>query len=921
MKNSTFFILLLTLPFFAQNKTHSLLKNLPVKSIGPSIMSGRVTALAVNPDNPTEFYVGYASGGVWHTVNNGTSFIPVLDNSPTQNVGSLAVDWEKNIIWVGTGEVNSSRSSYAGIGLLMSNDNGKSWKNMGLKDSHHISKIIINPINPKQIIVGVLGHLYSKNKQRGVFKTTDGGKTWRKTLFINDSTGVVDISVNPQNPQELYATSWERERKAWHFKGSGAGSGIYKSTDGGDTWKLLTTSTSGFPTGEGVGRIGVAVFNDSIIYAIVDNQNRRPKEPEITTSKDLLKERFKTMSVASFMNLEDKKIDAFFKTNSFPKKYTAKGIKKKIKAGLLKPSDLVAFLDDANTLLFDTPVIGAQIYRSDDGGVNWKKTHKGFIEDLYYSYGYYFGRIHVSPLDEKSIYIYGVPLLKSENGGKTFFSINGENVHADHHDLWINPDNPNHLINGNDGGVNITYDDGKHWIKCNTPSVGQFYSVNIDFENPYNVYGGLQDNGVWTGSHLNNESVSWHQTGKYPFTFIMGGDGMQVQIDKRNSAIVYTGFQFGNYFRLDRNKDKTTYISPKHELGEKPYRFNWQTPILLSSHNQDILYMGANKLLRSMNQGNDWKAISPDLTKGGKKGNVPYGTITALSESPFEFGLIYTGSDDGLVYVTKNSGGSWQKISDSLPQNLWISRVIASQHNKKRVFVTLNGYRNDDFTPYVYVSEDYGQTWQNITSNLPKSPVNVIKEDPKNSDVLYLGTDNGAYVSFNYGKSWERFTNKLPAVAVHDLVIHPTANKLILGTHGRSLYSVDISLLQEIKNESDFYLSTLKPVVFSSQWGLKKSVWEDTFEPFVEIQFYSPTDTQILLKISTKKGTVLNSFLIQAPKGVTFFNYDLSVSENGMKQLAKNGVEIKKADNQKYYLPKGEYIISLPEKETILIIK
>ncbi len=911
MKKIAFLLWLFSTGLFAQNTTESLVSNLPAKNIGPSIMSGRVTALAVNPDNPAEFYVGYASGGVWHTVNNGTSYTPVFDNSPTQNVGSLAVDWKNKKIWVGTGEVNSSRSSYAGIGLLMSKDNGETWENMGLEDSHHISKIIINPEQPNEIIVGVLGHLYSFNEQRGVFKTVDGGKTWKKTLFVNNHTGVVDVSVNPKNPKELFATTWDRDRKAWHFKGSGTGSGIYKSTDGGNTWTLVSTQKSGFPTGEGVGRIGVAMFDENTVYAIVDNQNRRPKTKDIPKEEGLRKEDFRTMSVSSFLALEDLQINAFLKNNNFPKKYSAKGIKKQVKKGEVKPADLASYLEDANTLLFDTPVIGAQVYKSSDGGKTWKKTHKGFIDDLYYSYGYYFGRIHVSPQDVNHIYIYGVPILSSKDGGKTFTSINGENVHADHHDLWINPNNPNHLINGNDGGVNISYDDGKHWIKCNTPSVGQFYSVNIDFEKPYNVYGGLQDNGVWTGSHTNEENVRWHQTGSYPFDFIMGGDGMQVQIDKRDSDVVYTGFQFGNYFRLNRKTNEQTYIQPKHELGETPYRFNWQTPILLSEHNQDILYLGGNKLMRSMNQGDNWQAISPDLTKGGKKGNVPYGTLTSISESPFQFGLLYTGSDDGQIYVSKNGGSDWENIAYSFPKDLWVSRIIASQHHKARVYVSLNGYRWDDFTPYVYMSDDYGKTWKNISSNLPQSPVNVIKEDPINSKLLYVGTDAGAFVSLNNGQSWQQLKKDLPAVAVHDLVVQPEENHLVLGTHGRSLYVIDVSLLQKIKDVNQSHISACKTIRHSSRWGSKFSAWGNVFKPACSIQFYNPKAEKVTLQVFSKKGHLLNSFDMYASTGITVFDYDITMTAKGVKLLEKEGVEVKKADNGKYYLPKGEYVIEL----------
>ncbi len=888
----------------------SLVKNLPFKNIGPTVMSGRVTALAVNPNNPIEFYVSYASGGVWYTNNNGTSFTPILDNSPTQNVGSLAVDWNTKTIWVGTGEVNASRSSYAGIGLLKSTNQGESWENIGLMDSHHISNILINPNNINEIVVGVVGHLYSTNDERGVYKSNDGGKTWSHTLFVNNQSGIIELEVSPSNFNIMYASSWDKDRKSWDFRGSGEGSAIYKSIDAGSSWVKVTEKGSGFPTGEGVGRIGLAIFDDNTIYAVHDNQARREDISEKKKKESLTKDDFKSMTNAQLLGLDDKKLTKYLKSNRFPEQYTATSVKESVKNGDVQPVDLAKYLEDANTLLFDTPVIGAEVYKSTDGGKTWNKTHEGFLDDIYYSYGYYFGKVHVDPSNKNGIYIYGVPILKSKDGGKSFTSINGDNVHADHHALWINPKMPGHLINGNDGGVNISYDDGATWIKNNTPSVGQFYAINVDNEKPYNVYGGLQDNGVWVGPHTNEEDSFWKQSGQYPYEAIMGGDGMQIQIDSRNSDIVYTGFQFGNYFRLNRETDEQTYIQPKHELGENPYRFNWQTPILLSPHNQDILYLGGNKLMRSMNQGDDWEAISDDLTHGGKKGNVAYGTLATISESPFQFGLIYAGSDDGIVSVTKNGGGSWKTISNSFPKDLWVSRVIASQHKKERVYVALNGYRWDDFKAYVYMSDDYGATWNSIAGNLPTSSVNVIKEDPKNENLLYLGTDNGAYVSLNRGESWEAFSNGLPSVAFHDLVIQPEANDLILGTHGRSLYLSNISLLQKM-NGNELIINDIEAIRASSRWGSSWSQWGKAYEPKISVQFYNSKAEKLTLSIQTEDGTEVNSFQIDADKGINVFEYDVTVSDKGKKALAKKDQELTQAKNEKYYLPKGGYLIQV----------
>ncbi|MGB0779898.1 MAG: WD40/YVTN/BNR-like repeat-containing protein, partial [Flavobacteriaceae bacterium] len=467
-------------------KEASLVKNIPFEAIGPAVMSGRVVALAVNPEQPTEFYVAYASGGVWHTKDNGISFTPIMDNAPTQNIGEIAVHWPSGTLWVGTGENNASRSSYAGMGLLKTMDNGKTWTHHGLAGSHHIGKILIHPNNPNHLVVGVTGALYTPNAERGVYVTTDGGAHWKKTLYINDTTGIIDMTTVPGDFTTQYATAWEKDRKAWNFNGSGIHSGIYKSTDAGQSWTKISTPGSGFPTGEGVGRIGVAAFDANTIYAIHDSQFRRKKEAEEKT-KGLTKEDFKRMDKVTFLALSNKDLNNYLRQNGFQEKYRAENVKNLVRQGKVQPKQLATYLEDANSILFNTPVVGAEVYKSTDGGKSWSKTHEGFLDGLYFSYGYYFGHVHVAPYDANKIYIYGVPILTSDDGGKTFTSIGKGNVHSDHHALWINPKQPGHLINGNDGGVNITYNDGDHWMKNNSTNVGQFYAINVDYETPYNV--------------------------------------------------------------------------------------------------------------------------------------------------------------------------------------------------------------------------------------------------------------------------------------------------------------------------------------------------------------------------------------------------------------------------------------------------
>ena len=869
----------------------SRVKNIHFRNIGPTIMSGRVVALEVNPNDPTKFYVAYASGGVWYTDNNGTSFRSISEDWPTQNIGEITMDWNNEILWVGTGENNSSRSSYSGIGILKTDPNGSNWVNVGLTDSHHIGKILINPTNKDHVIVGVTGHLYSKNKNRGVYVTKDGGSSWKKTLFIDDVTGIIDMAYTPNSFNIMYATAWEKDRKAWNFNEGGKGSAIYKSIDAGETWDNISKEDSGFPVGDGVGRIGIAVFDENIIYAVLDNQFFRNRNSE-QNDEGISRDSFKNMSIQEFNKISDKDLKSFLRSNRFPSKYTVEKIKSDIDNKKISPSDLYKYLVDANSDLFNTPIIGAEVYRSNDGGKNWAKTHESFLDGVYNTYGYYFGKIHVDPSNSDKIYTYGVPIITSDDGGKSFYRIGKENVHADHHDLWINPNKPGHLINGNDGGVNITYDDGKNWIKNNSTEVGQFYAINVDYEKPYNVYGGLQDNGVWKGPHNSLENKRWNMNGKYPWEMIMGGDGMEIQIDNRDSNTVYTGFQFGFYYRLELDSGTRKLIKPVHELGESPYRFNWQTPILLSPHNQDILYFGTNHFHKSNDRGDSWQLTSKDLTNGGKKGNVPYGTITTIAESPLVKDLLYVGSDDGLIHVSKNGGETWKNISKNLPQDMWVSKVYASSHNEKVIYASLNGYRWDNFSPYLYKSENYGKTWTSLSSNLPDSPINVVIEDNVNQNILYIGNDHGVYVSLDSGTNWEPFSSGLTSAAVHDLVIQKDENHLLVGTHGRSIYLTEIEKIQRLSNEilkSSLYIYPLKSIRKLPSWGVKRSIWSEPNNPSLELTIFSSSKKDYQLSIIDTEGNTIYNVSDKLDRGFNFIDYNLKHNQNNNDDFLDKG--------------------------------
>lgn len=794
-----------------QLSTNSLINNTSFRSIGPTVMSGRVVDMEVNPENSSEFYVAYATGGLWHTLNNGQSFTPIFDSEDIMTIGDIAVNWKTRAIWVGTGEVNSSRSSYAGIGVFRSDDNGKSWIYLGLPDSHHIGEIKLHPTDPNTAWVAVLGHLYSSNKERGMYKTTDGGKTWKQTLAIDGNTGAVDVDINPQNPNELYAAMWYRTRSASNFEEGGKTSGIYKSTDGGNTWQLLTKQGSGFPTGDGVGRIGLMVYpsNPQTVFAVVDNNFTQPASAAANTdtSRYTLND-FKGLSKEQFQALDDRKLTAFMSSprNGIPRKYTAASLKQMVAEGKLPPTCIWDYLADPNASTTEGPIYGAQLYRSDDGGATWTMTHSKAIPNLYSTYGYYFGKVWVSPVNDQKILLSGVSMMLSTDGGKTFKAIDKENVHSDHHYAWFNPKNDKHIIIGNDGGCNITYDDGQHWFKANTPPVGQFYNITVDMARPYNVYGGLQDNGTWYGSSAARIDYDWYDSGHNPYTSIGGGDGMQVQVDWRDNKTVYSGSQFGAYSRQTIGTRERRSVRPSRDLGETALRFNWQSPILLSRHNQDVFYFGSNKFHVSLNRGDSMMNYSSDLTTNPPQGDVPFGTLTTISESPLRFGLIYVGADDGSLQLSKDGGRTWTPLTSKLfPKGLYISRVTASAFKESRVYVSINGYRNDHFNAYVFVSDDYGATWRQIMTDLPAEPVNVVKEDPNNEQVLYVGTDGGLYVTVDGGASSMMWNKGMPySIPVHDVVLHPRDNEIVVGTHGRSLYVAKIDELQKLAKDAEY---------------------------------------------------------------------------------------------------------------------
>ena len=709
--------------------------------LGPTNISGRATDVeAVKPRGKNyTIWVATASGGVWKTDNEGVSWESTFDEQVTTDIGDLAIDpVNPDVVWVGTGEANIFRSSMAGCGIYKTTDGGNTWKNMGLENTNTIGRVVINPEDTDIVYVAASGNEWTTNPERGVYKTTDGGKSWDKVLSIDEMTGANDLVMDPRDPNTLYACTWQRIRKKWNDPRNEpgySGSGVWKTTDGGENWVQIN---NGLPRPEHRGRIGIDISqsNPDVLYILLDNYEVAYKA-------------------------EEGDLDSYGRQ----------------KADVIK---------------------GATVYKSANAGESWSQVSgksqqmKRYMERHSGTYGWVFSQIRVDPLDENKVYSLGLYLNTSTDGGATFEAERA--IHMDHHALWIDPDNPDYLLSGNDGGVYASYDGGKNWRHFVDIPVIQFYNVAYDMGDPFKVYGSVQDHFSFSGEVILDYGrdrippVSWESA--------PGGEGSTHAIDPRNPDIVYSCGFYGSLSRTDLSKGRrgSRDILPVLDEGEMPLRGQWVAPFLLSPHNPDIIYHGMQYVFRSKDQGSTWDRISPDLTHNvlDKIGDISYQTISALSESPIKYGLIYAGTDDGRLHVTKDGGGEWTEILNGIPHNKWISRLVASKFELGRVYMTQNGKRDDDFQAYVWMSDDYGGTWTDISSNIPLGPVNVIREDLINEDILYLGTDIGVYISKDRGRSWE-VLGDLPSTYVHDLVIHPRDNIMVIATHGRGMFALDLN--------------------------------------------------------------------------------------------------------------------------------
>ena len=750
--------LLIFIPFLSllgQSISTDQLDQLTFRNIGPSVAGGRIHDIEVLPNDPATVFIASASGGIWKSTNKGTTWKPVFDDQAVSTFGDMAISLSNpDVIYAGSGEQQNRQSTSWGNGIYKSVNQGETWRSIGLEKTYHIARVIIHPENPNIVFVAALGNLWNSSKERGVYQTTNGGKNWKKVLYIDDMTGVVDMAMDKNNPNILYAATYQRMRKAWGFNGGGPGSGIYKTTDGGKTWNELT---GGLPPGE-KGRIGLAASKtrSNIIYATIEHAD------------------------------------------------------------------------------------SSGFYRSGNGGRTWKRVNKLNPRPMYYSH------IFVDPNNDDIVYMLATEFYRTKDAGKTFYQMPTRptydvGVHSDHHTLWINPNNSNHFFLAGDAGLHESWDGGVAYNRLNNIPIGQFYGIGADMEVPYNIYGGMQDNHSWMGPSATRHWLGiladdWKQVGF--------GDGMYQQPDPE-SFMLYNASQNGNMIRVDRKTGNMQGLKPFPSDSKEKYRFDWVTPLAISKHSSKKVFLGGNRLFISDNGGDSWErtedlssntnrdsltimgVLGADIKLSKNDGTSSYGEIISISESPLWHRVIWVGTDDGNIQVSRDGGEKWEEVSGNItgiPAGSYVSRVLSSIRDRGSAYVTFDRHREGDWKPYVYRTEDYGKTWVPLTRGLPSGSVNVIAEHPDNPDVLFLGTEHAVYLSVNAGSDWTKFKSNLPTTLYDDLLIHPREKDLVLGTHGRSFWVLDDT--SPLAEWSTVYN---KPVhVFSVRAATLFHYWKDT---------------------------------------------------------------------------------------------
>ncbi|HET6764867.1 MAG TPA: hypothetical protein VFH27_14380, partial [Longimicrobiaceae bacterium] len=829
------------------------MRGIPLRNIGPAAFAGRTTSIAVPRGSRRTIYLGTAGGGVWKTGNGGTTWAPVGDSLGTSSIGDVAVaPSDSNVVWVGTGERNSLRSQYWGNGVHVSTDGGKTFRRAGLENTRSIGRIVIHPTNPSVVYVAALGHLWGPNAERGVFKTTDAGRTWQKVLFVNDTTGVVDLVMDPSNPEVLYAAAWHRLR--WggsHMEGVGAGSGIYKTTDGGRTWTRLTDPRlrNGLPT-RALGRVGLAVSekNPRIVYAM-------------------------------------------------------------------------AAVDQGITDVRQAPFGG--VFRSDDAGATWKQ-----VNDLAANPHYYYDEIRVDPTKPEHLWVAASPLLESKDGGRTFEPDSLARVHVDNHALWIDPADPGYMLLGNDGGLYASRDGGRAWEHMPMP-IAQFYTVTVDSSvTPYRICGGLQDNGVWCGPSMTRDTMGITDADWYP---VNGGDGMWVQIPAHDPYTVFSESQFGSMSRFDLRtgeRDDRQPLSLDAGTGSGfEYRWGWTAPLVLSRHDTTVLYLGSNHLMRMKVRGTDWEVLGPDMTRASRQGPEPdvgstsYHALFAIAESPRTGNVIWTGSDDGLVWLTRDAGRTWTNLTTRLPRGAptrcFVSAIAASHHADGTAYLVYDCHHRDDYRPYVYRTADFGASWTEIGRGLPVDGGSLtVFEDARNPRLLWVGTVTGAYVTADGARTWQRFGRNLPPVPVTMFAMHNAQRELVVGTHGRGVWIANVAALQEMGDTLLSERAHLFPIAPAMQfhyvdmypsWGSKP--WVFANPPRAAVIQYWLKDAQpgtVDFTVTDARGQVVRRLTGAGYAGLQRVSWNLDRDKPRPRELGGpvNNADLRRVDP-------GEYTVTM----------
>ena len=783
--------------------------NMSWVSLGPVLNSARVESVQVDETKPGTMYVAFGSGNLWKTTDNGISWKPIFNDTPSIGIGDIAIaPSDKDIIYVGTGESLKKGRNFTmpGTGIYKSIDGGETWNHLGLNDSWHIGEISINPSNPNIVFVSVMGHFWSKNNNRGVYRTTDGGKSWKKVLYVDEMTGANDIVISYSNPNIIYASLWE------NYPGiSGRKSGIYKSIDNGESWNKME---NGLPYGDKMGRIGLAVShsNPDKVYALIDNLSKERNH-------------------------------------------------------------------------------AAEVYSTDNGGINWYRTHEKELL-IFPGIGWYFADIYVNPLDDNEIYSLGVRAAYSNDGGKSFKNLNGtvkrinpsqaKGLHLDHCELWINPINPEHIVLGNDGGVFVSYNKGNSWLHYNNIPTGEFYDIELTNGSPYLIYGGTQDDATVYGppkEWKNNSEDKW----KYLWIDAWdGGDGCITQVDPSDNNTVYFSMQNGAIRRKNLKKGLSVSIKPKLPKNiNDTLKYNFITPYFISEHNHNTLYHAGNYVFKSTDKGNNWEVISNKLTKSKNSQKFESHSAGAIAESKLSKGLIYYGTDRGVFWYTKNDGRKWHENSENI-SNGYIRSIFPSQFEESRVYMAMTGINYDDLNNYLYVSENYGKNWKKIKGNLPNEPANVIIEDYKYENVLYAGLYRGVYISLDRGNSWEIIGNNFPMSSVSDIEIHKETNDMVVSTHGRGIYKLNLDPIHNLISSNN--IEDKDMILSTGEFLLPK--FNDTHrEPLmhsyenVPITFYlnNSKEYSLIIKEKDKEIWKMNGI---GEKGINQIRWDLIIEKN-----------------------------------------